>query len=140
MLSLKFITTLVISQKAYFTIIYIEETTTILDRLDYTVTGANQSQSLLGGSSAPIVVSTDQNGASSTYMRLSWTGYYGIEENQITVVISKLFNGQYVPINLQVHRNGNLNYVDIDRAGSYQLQFIDSCSPAKFTTLAQVNI
>ena len=116
--------------EGYFTIIYIEETTTILDRLDYTATGANQSQSLLGGSSAPIVVSTDQNGASSAYMRLSWTGYYGIEENQITVVISKLFNGQYVPINLQVHRNGNLNYVDIDRAGSYQLQFIDSCSPA----------
>lgn len=116
--------------QGYFTIIYIEETSTILDRLDYTVTGANQSQSLLNGMSSPIVVSTDQNGASSAYMRLSWTGYYGIEENQITVVIAKLFNGQYIPINLQVHRNGDLNYVDIDRAGSYQLQFVDSCSPA----------
>lgn len=111
----------------YFTIIYIEETNNIVNQFIYE-TASGFTSSIKSESTVTIVAEKDD-----TYfdkLKLSFTAYYGIEQNKINIEVLKLFNGKYVTIYPQVYNNGDVSYVYIEKAGTYRVSLYDSCTPA----------
>ncbi len=117
------------SAEGYFTIIYIPQSNSILSQIYYTnETGGREE--LIDKTSASVIV--DKNKTTFSKLKLSWSSYYGIEENKVNIEISKLAtSGYYERVELPIYtdKNSGTNYVNLTRAGSYQLRFVDSCKP-----------
>lgn len=117
-----------ISKEAKFAVVYIGESSQILTRLSYeNATGSSVDllQSNDPANPSPIVALADETGFDK--LKISWNNYYGIQENDINVIVQKNFNGRLEEINTTIYKDGNTNYIYLTRAGTYRLTFQDSC-------------
>lgn len=70
-----------------------------------------------------------RNEDAGSKLRVTFNDYYGITENKIHVTVMKLFDSEYVEIAPQIYSDGTFAYFYLDRTGTYQLSFYDSCQP-----------
>ena len=108
-----------------FVIIYIEETDDIVSQFNYENASGNI-ESIESETSALI---TAQN-ADFDRLKISFSRYYGIEQNVVHIEVLKLFNGQYINIYPEIYQENDASYIYLEKAGSYRLRLYDSCTPA----------
>lgn len=114
--------------KGEFVIIYIPSSDNIVGTLNYELPSKNVS---LKDGSAQLVVPHRTDEADFDKLRVSFTSYYGVEQNQIKPVVYKLLDGQPVKLNCEVFQSSeNISYISLETAGTYYLQVLDSCTPA----------
>ena len=113
----------------HFTIIYIPASNDILKNLDY-VSVSNITTTLINPNQNSEIIAVSKEKAKFDSLKISWTGYYGIKENLINVRVSKLNDGVFKDIHIDIYQEGDQNYIYLDKAGSYHLEFRDSSEPA----------
>lgn len=108
------------SAEGKFTVIYIPQSQSFVKELYYSDST---------GASTNLPTSSQTTSTILSKIKLSWTSHYGIDENTIKVKVSKLYNGDYVKVDIPVSydRESDTNYISLTRAGSYQIKFVDSC-------------
>ncbi len=117
------------TSRGYFSIIYIPQKSSILEKLYYTNESGGREE-LIDKTAVNVIV--DKNKTNFDQLKISWTSHYGIEENTINLEVTKLYQGSYRTVEVPVYydKATDTNYALLTRAGSYQLRFYDSCSPA----------
>ena len=114
--------------KGQFVIIYIPSSDNIAGTLNYELPSKNIS---LKDGSAQLVVPHRTDEADFSKLRISFTSYYGVEQNKIKPVVYKLLDGVPVKLNCEVFSSSeNMSYITLETAGTYYIQVLDSCTPA----------
>ncbi len=132
-----------ITKNSTFAVIYIGETPTILSKLSYDdATGSSVDLLQINDPANPKDIVASVNAFDK--LKITWNKYYGIAENEVNVEVSKLFNGEYVKVNIIPNKNDPKNsFIYLTRAGTYRLKFYDSCEVAnvhKFNRSEYINI
>ena len=115
--------------KGEFVIIYIPHSSNIVGSFSYeTATGATES---LKDGITRLVAANKETESSFNKLKLSYSSYYGVAQNEIKLRIYKFFNGGYSEIICPSYKaDENSAYCYIEMSGSYRIEVIDSCTPA----------
>ena len=114
--------------RGQFVIIYIPSSDNIVGTLNYELPSKNIS---LKDGSAQLVVPHRTDEPSFDKLKVSFTSYYGVEQNMIKPVVYKLLDGVPVKLDCEVFPSSdNISYITLETAGTYYLQILDSCTPA----------
>ena len=117
----------------YFTIIYMGETNSIVSREKLSYDDASGTPIRINPQQATtLTIVADETQVDYSRLKLTWNAYYGISVNKINIEVSKLFNNNFVPVNLTIYssQDGEDNYTYLTRSGTYRIRFYDSCQPA----------
>ncbi len=114
-----------VTSKGRFAIIYIGKTNSILTTLNYE-DSLGSPINLLETNNVNIVASDTQTDFSK--LKISWTPYYGIQENAVNIEVLKYFNNEYTKIDIETYYNGTNRYAYLTRSGTYRIRFTDSCA------------
>ena len=101
----------------YVAISYIPRTSRPASNIFY-LKETGETETLLGKNNVTIVSELESD---FDTLKISWSSYYGIEQNVVEVSITKDGN----KINLPVYKEGSTNYINLKISGSYRFVFKD---------------
>ena len=115
--------------KGDFVIIYIPQSSNIAGTISYELP-SGETESLKDGLDKFVVADKD-TAPNFNKLKISYTSYYGVEQNKITPIVYKLLDGKPVALNIMPYKSSDtLSYIYLEMSGTYYLQMVDSCTPA----------
>lgn len=115
--------------KGDFVIIYIPQSNNIVGTVTYELP-SGITESIKDGLDK-LVVADKETAPNFNKLKIAYSSYYGVEQNQIQPVVYKILNGQPVRLNtISYKANDSISYIYLEMSGTYYLQILDSCTPA----------